>query len=119
MDIKMALKDPIFRDSLPSELTSDIQKYLQNPGCACNLPIYQKIMKVAQMQLASYFPNKIIVTVEEEMQTLSKNNWTVINCHINEVQEKLKQLGPGRKQIALSRFEDQATVIINELDFVY
>ena len=33
--------------------------------------------------------------------------------------EILKKLKPGRKQISMSRYEDQVTVIINELDVIY
>jgi hypothetical protein len=60
MDVKQALRDSRFRESLPSGFKEEIQKYLNNPGCACNVPIYKKIMTDAKKQLQEYFQlNKI------------------------------------------------------------
>lgn len=119
MDIKQALRDSRFRDSLPKELEDDIKKYQQNPGCACNVPLYKKIMTSAKEILQEYFPNKSVVSLEEDAKRLSENNFSVISCQINELENHLKKLAPGRKQIAMARYEDQITVIINELDFIY
>ena len=119
IEVKQALRDARFRDSLPPSFKDDMQKYLNNPGCACNVPIYQKIMREAKKELQAYYPNRNVADIDEEAKKLAQNHWSVINCHINELSEKLKKLSPGRKQIAVSRFEDQVTVIVNELDFVY
>ncbi len=119
VDVKQALLDDRFRATLPNELTNDVQKFLQNPGCACNHPIYRKVMKLAGKQLVDYFPTKEPTNPDEIPEKLSRNEWTVINCNINELASKLRKLGPGRKQIDVSRFEDQVTVVINELDIVY
>jgi hypothetical protein len=119
LDVKKALRDSKFRETLPESLLSDVQKFLNNPGCACNVPIYRKVMKFGGEQLKAFFSGKILVTPEEEAEKLAKNNWTVINCSIGELESRLKKLSPGRKQIALSRFEDQVTAIINELDVVF
>jgi hypothetical protein len=119
LDVKKALRDSKFRETLPESLLSDVQKFLNNPGCACNIPIYRKVMKFGGEQLKVFFSDKILVTPEEEAEKLAKNNWTVINCSIGELESRLKKLSPGRKQIALSRFEDQVTAIINELDVVF
>jgi len=119
MEVKQALRDPRFRDSLPIEFQEDVAKYLQNPGCACNIPIYRKIIKEALKQLQTYYPGRDIVDEQEEIKKLVENKWTVINCRIDELQNRLKQLPPGRKQLDVARWEDQVTVVINEIDIIY
>jgi len=119
MDVKQALRDSRFRESLPESCKEDVQKYLNNPGCACNIPIYQRLLKEAKQQLQQYFPNRKIADLDAEFEKLSKNNWSVINCKVDELEAKLKKLPPGRKQLAVTRYEDQVTVIVNELDMVY
>jgi hypothetical protein len=119
LDVKRALRDSEFRKELPSSLLDDVQKFLNNPGCACNVPIYRKVMKFGGEQLKKYFSEKILVTPEEEEAKLAKNNWSVINCSIGELEASLKKLNKGRKQIAISRYEDQVTVIVNELDILF
>jgi hypothetical protein len=119
IDVKQALKDPRFRDSLPFSLKEDVAKYLENPSCACNLPIYRKIMKECREELSAYFPGREPNDVEEEIKHLATNNWQIINCSIHELENKLKSLPNGRKQIAIARYADQVTVIINELDILY
>ena len=51
MDVKQALRDKRFRESLPDSFSEEIQKYQQNPGCACNVPLYKKIMLEAKEQI--------------------------------------------------------------------
>jgi hypothetical protein len=119
MDVKQALRDKRFRDSLPESFQSEIQKYLQNPGCACNVPIYKKIMTEAKQQLQAYYPNRNIANLDEEAKKLAENHFSVINCHVDELEKKMRNLPSGRKQIAIARFEDQVTVVVNELDILY
>lgn len=119
MEVKQALRDSRFRESLPEVFKGDVQKYLQNPGCACNLPIYRRILREAVPQLKAYYPGKEIANLEEEISRLAQNHFSVINCHKDQLEEQLRLLGPGRKQIALSRYEDQVTVVVNDLDIVF
>ena len=119
IEVKQALRDARFRNSLPENFKDEIQKYLNNPGCACNVPIYQKVMKEAKKELQAYFPNRNIADIDEEVKKISQNHWTVINCAATELEEKLKRLPSGRKQIAVSIFEDQVTVVVNELDVLF
>lgn len=121
-DVKQALLDERFRASLPDDLRDDVQKFLKNPGCACNHPIYIRVMQKARTQLVNYFPTKETPTKEEAEQQfdkLSKNNWEVINCSVHELSRKLKDLGPGRKQLDVARYQDQVTVVVNHLEEVY
>jgi hypothetical protein len=72
-----------------------------------------RILKECKPQIQEYFPTKTLVAQEV---VPSQNIWTVINCHIDELEGRLKQLSVGKKQIMMSRYEDQVTVIIKELD---
>lgn len=118
-DIKQALLDERFRQTLPDELQTDVQKFLKNPGCACNHPVYMNVMKKAKKQLAEYFPSKDDTSaedIEKDIERAALNNWQVINCHINELTEELRKLGNGRKQLDVARWQDQVTVVVNHLD---
>lgn len=119
MDVKQALRDPRFRSSLPEQFREDVRKYQQNPGCACNVPLYKRLMTEAKEALQEYYPSKSVVSLEEDAKKLAENNFYVINCGVSELEEKLKKLSMGRKQIAIARYEDQVTVIVNDLDFLY
>lgn len=119
MEVKQALRDHRFRDSLGASFNEDVQKYLQNPGCACNLPLYKRIMSEAKDKLEAYYPNRSVADLDQEAAKLAENNWSVINCHVSELEQKLTKLPPGRKQLAITRYEDQVTVVVNELDVVY
>ena len=115
-EVQEALKDINFRQSLPPELETDIKKYEKNPSCPCNLEVYRNILKYASKQLKDRFPNQEVMNPDIEMPLLVKNNWTVINCSVDQLEAKLKELAPGRLQIAIARWENQVTVIVNELD---
>ena len=120
MEVKQALRDRRFRDSLPNgTFKEEVENYLHNPGCACNVPLYKRIMTEAKDQLQAYYPNKSITNLEEDARKLADNHWKVISCHVDDLESQLKRLPSGRKQLAMSRFEDQVTVIVNELDFIY
>lgn len=119
MDVKQALRDSRFRESLPESLKPDVQKFLSNPGCACNVPIYQRVLKEGAEQLRAYFPSRPIANLEEEVKSLAENHWRVINCKAADLEAQLKKLPPGRKQLAVARYEDEVTVVVNELDVIY
>jgi len=119
MDIKSAMKDEDFRSKLPESLAPEIQKFINNPSCSCNVPLYKKIIKEAKEQVLAYFPGKDVMTQEEEVERLSKNNWRVINCSIGDVEKEMKKLPNGRKQIAMARYEDQVTIVVNDLDVTF
>ena len=111
-DVKIALRDEKFRESLPEIFSEDLKKFLNNPGCGCNISFYKKLIKEAKAELQRYYP-------EKEIRMLSEINFSVINCHSSELEEILKKLNPGRKQIAIARYEEEVTVVINELDIIY
>lgn len=118
-DIKQALLDERFRNTLPDDLKEDVDKFLSNPGCACNHPIYIRVMKKARKQVSEYFPTKDEVNPEEmekEINKMAANQWQVINCHMNDLAEELRKLGAGRKQIDVARWQDQVTVVVNHID---
>lgn len=117
-EVKEALRDFKFRGSLPEELKKDIQKYEQNPNCPCNLDVYRNVLKYGIKQLKEYYPNKEIINPDTELPIAQQNNWSVINCSVDEIENKLRAYKIGRFQIAIARYEDKATIIINDLDAV-
>lgn len=121
-DIKQALLDDRFRATLPEDLSDDVAKFLKNPTCRCNNSVYLNVMRKAPKQVADYFPNKgqpDVDEIEKESEKLSKNQWQVINCSVNELVHELRKLGPGRKQIEIARYQDQVTVVVNHLEGIY
>ena len=96
-------------------IKDDIKKYEQNPNCPCNLDVYRNILKLGTNQLKEYYPDKEIVNPDIDLPPLQQNSWTVLNCSVQEIESKLKDYKVGRFQIAIARYEDKATVIINDL----
>jgi len=119
MDVRAALNDYRFRDLFP-ELKHEIDKYMADPKCgACAVPVIKEILNRYPQRVEEYFPGRKVVRPDDEAKKLSENNFTVINCHVNELEERLRKLPPGRKQLAITRYEDQVTVVINELAVVF
>lgn len=119
-DIKTALKNTSFTDKLPQDVRPDLESFLSNPECNCHNKFIAKIAKNFKKELLEFFPDKQeIFDEEQEKRELMNNRWRVINCHISELEGHLKMLGGGRKQIEVARFNDQVTVVINELDILY
>lgn len=116
-DVKQAMRDNRFRASLPADLKEDTNKYLQNPGCACNMPIYRNVLKLGKAQLESYFPGRTVVDIEAEDKAMKNSYFTVIDCNVKDLQEKLNKLKlPRHIQMTTSRYEDKIVVIIRELE---
>lgn len=109
-DIKQAIKsDSRFRDLFP-EFKSEIAEFMHNPTCPCHIPFLDKIMKCTD-RLKIYFPGKEMMEPKSDYSEL----WQVINCSVDQLEEKLRKLPIGRKQISMARYEDQITIIINML----
>jgi hypothetical protein len=100
-------------------MEKEVDEFLNNPGCACHIPLYRKVVKDCKDQLRKYYPNLEVPDHEEEVKKLAENNWSVISCHIDELEKRLSKLGPGRKQLDVARWEDQVTVVINDLDIIF
>ena len=97
----------------------DFNKVLNNPGCACNVPFYRKVFQYKD-RLKEYFPNRSIKTPEEEAEELSQNYWSVTNCHVDELEKVLNKMHRiGRKQVAITRYEDQITLVVNDIGVVF
>lgn len=119
LDIKHAiLTDGRFRELFP-EIKEDIAKVINNPSCACNIPIYDQFFKFKD-RLAKYFSNKEIQSPQEEVQELNQNHWNVINCKVEELENVLNQMHKiGRVQIAIARYEDQVTIVVNDPGIIF
>lgn len=108
--IKNELKKREFRNKFP-ELKEEIDKWINNPDCPCNVPLYNTILSNI-IKLKEYFGEDIVIL--NPVQDEQTNNWKVINCNINELEQHLINLSHGPKQIAVARWEDEVTVVINE-----
>lgn len=119
LEIKQAiLTDSRFRDLFP-ELEKEIKQVIKNPGCACHIPVYDKFFEYKD-RLGKYFSNNEIVHPKDEAKEASQNNWKVITCKSHELENKLNELHKfGRKQIAVARYQDDVTVIINDMGIVF
>jgi hypothetical protein len=111
LDVKQAIFDERFQKLFP-ELKEDIDRVIKDPTCSCNRSIYLKFFQYKD-RLEKFFPNRYIEPVEE---SIAENHWTVINCHVTELEGKLRKLPPGHKQLAVARYEDQITIVVNHLD---
>lgn len=128
LDIKNAMKDDAFVAKLPESLAPDVAKVRSNINCGCNMKFFERLIAEAPDVLQQYFPDKQIVKIEptqaqEKVVAQNNspppqiiNNWSVINCSVHELESRLQSLREGRKQVTLSRYEDQVTVVINHLD---
>ena len=119
MEIKIALNDARFRETLPETLKDELIKYLHCTSCPTNVNFLRKVLKNCKKQLLEYFPGNDLDEAEE-IKKLEKNQWTVVNCNISELEDILRHQFPsGRKQIAITRYGDDVTLVVNELDVVY
>jgi len=119
MDVRAALNDYRFRDLFP-ELRHEIDKFLAEPKCgACAVPVVKEIMNKFPERVEQYFPGRKVVRPDDEAKKLAENNFTVINCHIDELEARLRKLNPGRKIIVAARYANEITVIVNELAVVF
>jgi hypothetical protein len=117
LDVKQALYDERFQKLFP-ELKEDIDKVLKDPGCPCSREVYSKFFAYKD-RLEKFFPNRLVESVEEENEKLAENHWLVINCHVSELETRLRKLSKGRKQLAIARHGDQVTVVVNDLNVLY
>jgi len=114
---KAVLNDTRFRELFP-ELQDEINQILKNPNCGCNVKHIDKFFKYKK-RLLNYFSNHEVVSPQEEAEEM-QNDWDVINCHVDELEEVLNAMHKrNRKQIAVARYEDQVTVIVNDLGIVF
>lgn len=119
MDVRQALHDERFRNLFP-ELRHEIDKLLKQTNCgSCMVPLSRKILNDYPDKVQEYFPNRKVVRPDDEAKALAENHWTVVNCHVDELEGHLKKLPPGRVQLAITRYGDQVTCVINELMIVY
>ena len=119
LNIKHAiLTDGRFRDLFP-ELKKEIAEVLNNPSCACNVPIYDMFFKYNE-RLGKYFSGHEIKSPQEEAIEDNQNHWNVINCNVEELEEAMNKLHKvGRVQIAVARYQDELTVIVNDTGIVF
>lgn len=107
-----------FRELFP-ELKQEMDQVIGNPNCPCNVPIYNQFFKYKD-RLIGHFVGKQVPDIKKEVEDLSHNQWQVINCGINELEGILNKAHKlGRKQIAIARYDDKLTVVVNDLGVVF
>ena len=116
-EVKSALKEESFRKTLPQEMEKYVNSYLKNPNCSCNASFYRKILNDYREQLTAFYPEAEFDPIVETPNHLKapKESWIVINCHVDELEGKVKALPRSRKQISIARYEDQVTLVANIL----
>lgn len=119
LEVKHAiLSDGRFRELFP-ELKDEIAKVISNPSCACNVPHYDKFFYYKD-RLAKYFSGREVVSPKEEVEEANQNHWTVTNCSINELEDMLNKMHKlGRVQVAVARYQDQVTVVVNDMGIMF
>jgi len=111
--LKKALRDHGFRGMYP-ELSAEMDKWISNPDCQCNAPLYNTLLSDIQ-RLKRYFGEDIVVAepaIAVEPEQI--NRWQVINCKVDELEAILQGLSHGPKQLAIARFNQDITVVIND-----
>jgi len=119
LDIKHAILSNVkFRELFP-ELEKEIKEVISNPSCPCHIPTYDLFFRYKD-RLQQYFSMKEIKSPQEEAEDESQNNWSVINCKAHELEDVLNKLHKqGRLQIAIARFENEITLVVNSLGIAY
>lgn len=54
-DLKKALHDRTFVESLPEVLKEGHERYMKAPGCNCHLPFFKRVLEDARKELKEYF----------------------------------------------------------------
>lgn len=113
--VKAAFGRKTFRDQFP-DLADKMLEAASKPGCSsCSAPVLAELAK-REDKLKEYFGDvEFDIVVPISAEEMPRAGLTVINCHIDQLEERLNRLPAGPKQIACARFEDQITVIINDL----
>ena len=60
-------------------------------------------------------------SVEDTIKNSKENemNWRVINTSIHELERELNNLPAGRKVVQISRFQEQVTAVVNDLNSLF
>lgn len=103
-DLKSALFDEKFQHLFP-EFKEQIKLFLKDSNCSCNIGLLKQLLKYKE-RIKQYFPNK---------QIIQKDSWKVINCNIYDLDQKLKELPKGKKMMAISRFREEITIVLNDI----
>lgn len=115
-DLKRACKKGDFRKLFP-ELRAQFDAYIQKPGCGhCAAQLISGLMEHPE-RLQEYFGEvELDVTPPESFDPVGAANFSVINCSVHELEDRLNALPAAAYQITVARYEDQVTAIINRLD---
>lgn len=115
-DLKRAVKKGDFRKRFP-ELRVEFDDFIQKNGCAfCAKKMVEGLMSYKD-RLYDYFGDvNLAIEAPEAFDPVGDNNFTIINCGIHELEDKLNALPPAAYQITAARYEDQVTVVVNRIN---
>ena len=108
-----ALHNPKFRQILAGDYTEELQSFDKDPNCLCHHKFYRLIATKEVEAFRRFYPELGELETSNELR---EDNWHVINCSVEDVLDQLRKLPPGKKQVALARYEDQVTIVVNEFD---
>ena len=115
LDLKQAIWDSRFRDLFP-EMKDQFERYLKDPGCACNVGFLKGLMREGE-RLKQYFPTKEMVTTEEEVDGAA-NDYVVINCPVEQLQDRLRTYPKTKRMVAAARWQNRVTVVLNDVSAI-
>ena len=73
LDVKAALQDERFRDTLPEEMQKEF-KDMSCSSCPANTSFYQNILRNCRSQLQEYFPAREVANIKEENKKIEEQN---------------------------------------------
>jgi hypothetical protein len=114
--LKSACKKGEFRKLFP-ELRAQFDAYIQKPGCGhCAAKLISGLMNYPDKLRTFFGEVEFDVVVPESFDPVVATNFSVINCSVHELEDRLNALPAATYQITVARYEDQVTVVINRLD---
>lgn len=112
--VKAALKDRKFREMLPLSLEQELNSFLKDPGCTCNIKFIKKIIKNHKKELLKYYPNSKIENDEKELLSSVEYKWKVLNSNIYDISNDINKIRNHVVSIKSSRYEDKLTLILKK-----
>jgi len=120
MDVRAALRDGRFIDQFP-ELSGLVGRYKTQKHCgSCGVELARAIIERFPDRVREYFPGRDVLAPREEVAAVAATeDFEVINCHVGELEARLRKLRPGvKKFVSPARWQDQITVIVHYLGYV-
>lgn len=114
---------PQFRDLFP-DMAEKFSEYFKNPSCPCNYGLVQHVVSDGTA-LERWFKRPVML--DDNLRAMSEKlmmrhgpggqrEFWVLNTTTDKLQSELDSLPPGPKTFAIARWQDQVTVVIQDLE---